>query len=92
MGCTQLKLNPKICLSEEAAWNKSVQKHCATGSSSSGFQEQNSRSTYSLINVESDNKENIQGDSQCGGIHWTDSLEIVVIILVVLFLKRFLYI
>ena len=34
--------------------------------------------------MESDNKENFQGDSQCGGIHWTDYLEIVVIILVVL--------
>ena len=91
MGCTGSKLNPKICLSEEAAWIKSVQKYCAPGSSSSGFQEHDSRNTFGFIDVESDTKENVEGGAQCGNVHWTDSLEILVIILVGLFLVRLLY-
>ena len=93
MGCTRSKLNPKICLSEEAAWIKSVQKYCAPGSSShSGFQEHDSRNTFGLINVESDIKENVQGGAACGKVYWMDLLEIVVIILVGLFLVRLIYV
>ena len=92
MGSTRSSLNPSIHKTEEAAWIKSVKKFCANGRSSSGFQEHNSKSIYGLINVESHTKENFQGDSKCGGIHWTDSLEIVVIILVVLFLHGLVYV
>ena len=93
MGCMRFKFNPKICLSEEDAWIKLVQKYCATGRSfHSEFQEHDSRNTFGLINVESDTRENFQGGAACRKVHWMDSIEILVIILVGLFLVRLLYV
>ena len=88
MGCQRSKFNKLICVSQEEAWLKEMglvrESECNQGRNSESFSDNSKALNIGLINVKKDAETENSYSGWTSSIHWTDYLEILLVVFVVI--------